>query len=265
MLDARATRLVDATDLLRTAERVFAALKSASVSVVMISQGSSEHSICCVIRENDAERARHAVREEFARELGSRQVTDITVMRGIAALAVVGDGMTGRPGVASQLFSALARANVNVRLIAQGASERNISVAIDAMEARRALRAVHAGFYLSAQTLSVGLIGPGHVGAAFFAQLQVARDRLLTSNDLDLRVRAVASSKRMRLADPAIAGVALPELDRDVDLDAFADHVQAEHLPHAVIVDCSASSEVADRYDGWVAARRTVIWADRAS
>jgi len=236
-----------------TAERVFAALKGASVSVVMISQGSSEHSICCVIRETDAERARQAVREEFGRELGSRQVTDVSVMRGIAALAVVGDGMAGRPGVASQLFAALARANVNVRLIAQGASERNISVAIDAIDARRALRAVHAGFYLSAQTLSIGLIGPGHVGAAFFAQLQAARERLLATNDLDLRVRAVASSRRMRLVETAIAEPTLPEPDRDVDLAVFADHVQAEHLPHAVIVDCSASSDVADRYDGWLA------------
>ncbi|MBL8750507.1 MAG: bifunctional aspartate kinase/homoserine dehydrogenase I [Planctomycetes bacterium] len=236
-----------------TAERVFAALKLARVSVVMISQGSSEHSICCVIRETDADAARHAVREEFARELTSRQVTDISVTRGTAALAIVGDGMAGRPGVASQLFGALARANVNVRLIAQGASERNISVAIDAAQARRALRAVHAAFYLSAQTISIGLVGPGNVGKAFFDQVQRARERLLRSNNLDLRIRAVAGSKRMALAEPFVRDAALPALDRDVDLAAFADHVQAEHLPHAVIVDCSATSAVADLYEGWLA------------
>ena len=235
-----------------TAERVFAALKQAHVSVVMISQGSSEHSICCVIREGDADGASHAVREEFGRELGSRQITDVTVMRGIAALAVVGDGMAGQPGIASRLFAALARANVNVRLIAQGASERNISVAIDAGQARRALRAVHAGFYLSAQTISIGLIGPGHVGRAFFAQVQQARSRLLQDHDLDLRIRAVASSRRMQLAEPRFVGEALPELEAEADLAAFAAHVQADHLPHAVIVDCSASSSVADRYDDWL-------------
>lgn len=235
-----------------SAERVFAALKHARVSVVMISQGSSEHSICCVIRDDDAEPARLAVLEAFHRELASRQITNVHVTRGIAALAVVGDGMAGRPGIASQLFAALARANVNVRLIAQGASERNISVAIDAVDARRALRAVHAGFYLSAQTISIGLVGPGHVGAAFFAQVQAARSRLLRDHDLDLRIRAVAGSRRMALAEAQVTDGALPTLDRDADLAAFAAHVQAEHLPHAVIVDCSASDAVADHYDTWL-------------
>jgi aspartokinase/homoserine dehydrogenase 1 len=235
-----------------TAERVFEALRQSRVSVVMISQGSSEHSICCVIREADAGAARAAVEETFARELANGQVSGVTVVRDVAALAVVGDGMAGTPGVASRLFAALARANVNVRLIAQGASERNISVAIDAAAAGRALRAVHAGFYLSAQTISIGLIGPGNVGKSFLAQLQAARPRLLQKCNLDLRVRAVAGSQRMALVDPMLPTDAAPVFDRDTDLEAFADHVRAEHLPHAVIVDCSASDAVADRYDGWL-------------
>ncbi|MFY9344436.1 MAG: bifunctional aspartate kinase/homoserine dehydrogenase I, partial [Planctomycetota bacterium] len=246
-----------------TAERVFAALKHAGVSVVMISQGSSEHSICCVIREADATTAASAVRAAFRGELANGQVSDVTVAHGVAALAVVGDGMAGTPGIASRLFAALARANVNVRLIAQGASERNISVAIDATDARRALRAVHAGFYLSAQTLSVGLVGKGHVGSAFLAQLQGARARLLTQNNLDLRVRAIARSARMVLADPMVVGDGEPAHDRDTDLGAFTEHVHAEHLPHAVIVDCSASDAIADRYHGWLARGIHVIAANK--
>ncbi|MBL8727695.1 MAG: bifunctional aspartate kinase/homoserine dehydrogenase I [Planctomycetes bacterium] len=242
-----------------TAERAFAALKQARVSVVMISQGSSEHSICCVIREPDAEAARHALLEEFGRELANRQISNVTVVRGIAALAVVGDGMAGRPGTASRLFSALARANVNVRLIAQGASERNISVAIDATDAGRALRAVHAGFYLSPQTISIGLVGHGHVGKAFLAQVQAARERLLREHDLDLRVRAIAGSRRMQLLDTLLPPGAEPALDRATDLEAFAAHVHAEHLPHAAIVDCSASDAVADHYDRWLARGMHVI------
>jgi aspartokinase/homoserine dehydrogenase 1 len=242
-----------------TAERAFAALKQARVSVVMISQGSSEHSICCVIREPDAEAARHALLEEFGRELANRQITNVTVVRGIAALAVVGDGMAGRPGTASRLFSALARANVNVRLIAQGASERNISVAIDTADAGRALRAVHAGFYLSPQTISIGLIGHGNVGKAFLAQVQAARGRLLREHDLDLRVRAVTGSRRMQLLDTLLPPGAAPVFDRDTDLDALAAHVHAEHLPHAAIVDCSASDAVADHYDAWLARGMHVI------
>ncbi len=236
-----------------TAERAFQALKLAGVSVVMISQGSSEHSICCVIRETDGEAARKAVLEAFTRELQSKQLTNVTVTKGIAALAVVGDGMAGTPGVAARLFSALGRSGVNVRMIAQGASERNISVAIDAADARKALRAVHGGFYLSAQTISVGVIGPGNVGQAFLKMLHEARERLLQVSNIDLRVRAVVGRKHMVLAEPVVTfenGKA--KLETETDLDAFAAHVHADHLPHAVIVDCSPSDAVAEKYTGWL-------------
>ncbi len=236
-----------------TAERAFGALRQAGVSVVMISQGSSEHSICCVIRETDGEAAKKAVNEAFTRELATKQLTNVVVTQGIAALAVVGDGMAGTPGVAARLFNALGRAHINVRMIAQGSSERNISVAIDASEAKRALRAVHAGFYLSAQTISVGVIGPGNVGAAFLRQLHDARERLLRESNVDLRVRAVVGSKRMVLADPMLSlDDVKSQFNEDTDLDKFAAHVQTDHLPHAVIVDCSSSNDVANRYAGWL-------------
>lgn len=241
-----------------TARRTFAALEDAGVSVVMISQGSSEHSICVVIRSRDAHAAQRAVQHAFAHELQVGQISNVTIEDGIAALAAVGDGMAGQPGISSRLFSALGRANVNVRVIAQGSSERNISVALDEAAASRALRAVHAGFYLSAQTVSIGVIGPGNVGATFLRQVLDARADLLRQNNLDLRVRAITGSRRMALFD-AIDGDALPELDRDADLDAFTRHVHAEHLPHAVIVDCSASDAIADRYHEWLAAGIHVI------
>jgi aspartokinase/homoserine dehydrogenase 1 len=243
-----------------TAARAFDALHRAGVSVVMISQGSSEHSICCTIREGDAVAAERAVREAFARELAARQVTDVTVETGVAALAVVGDGMAGRPGTSAQLFDSLGRAGVNVRMIAQGASERNISVAIAASDAPRALRAVHAGFYLSGQTISVGVIGPGNVGAAFLRQLWAAQERLRERHRIDLRLRAIAGSRRMALSDTGLpAGDVRATLDRDLDLDAFTAHVHAPHLPHAIIVDCSASDAVADRYPHWIRAGIHVV------
>jgi aspartokinase/homoserine dehydrogenase 1 len=113
-----------------TAERVFAALRAAQVSVVMISQGSSEHSICCVVRAAQSDVAHAALDGAFARELATHQINGIQVTPDIAVLAAVGDGMAGVPGVAARLFDALARVRVNIRAIAQGASERNISIAI---------------------------------------------------------------------------------------------------------------------------------------
>lgn len=239
-----------------TAQRLFEALRNASVSVVMISQGSSEHSICCVVRSEQAARAEKAVSAAFAQELASGEIQSITLTQGISVLAAVGDGMAGTPGVAARLFDALARAQVNVRAIAQGASERNISVAVASGDAARALRAVHASFWLSPQTVSVGVIGPGKVGAALLEQLREAIPRLRREANLDFRVRALADSRRMRLEDLGDAtGDWLARLDADhetCDLDKFAEHVHAEHLPHAVILDCSANDSVAERYVGWL-------------
>ncbi len=240
-----------------TAERAFGALARAGVSVVMISQGSSEHSICCVVQEKEVAQGEQALAEAFARELAQGLVGAVSVTRGIAALAVVGDGMAGTPGVAARLFAALARARINVRAIAQGASERNISVAVAQADATRALRAVHAGFYLSPQTLSIGVLGPGHVGQALLDQLGAARERLLSKANVDLRVRAIGGSRRMLLAEaPLPLGAARERLEREgqpMDLGKFVDHVHAEHLPHAVIIDCSASGAPAEQYAQWLA------------
>jgi len=245
-----------------TAERMFAALHASGVSVTMISQGSSEHSICCLIPAAQAQRARVAVEQAFAEAIANGQVEGVEITPDIAILAAVGDGMVGTPGVSARLFSGLARARVNIRAIAQGASERNISVAIADTDAVRGLRAAHSAFWLSPATLSVGLIGPGNVGRALLAQLAEALPRFnedaRIDHRLDLRLRAIASSRAMRLAngalDPASAVSALADAQSEaVDLDRFAAHVLAEHLPHALIVDCSGSDAVAARYPEWLA------------
>ena len=246
-----------------TAERVFAALRHAQVSVVMISQGSSEHSICCVVRQADAARGRDALLQAFAHELGNGQVASVQLRQGVSVLAAVGDGMAGRPGVAAQLFKSLSRARVNILAIAQGASERNISVAVDSADAARALCAAHAGFWLSAQTFAVGVIGPGNVGGALLDQLLSQREGLRQRAALDLRVLAVASSKQMRLTAQPLSGDWRAQLEgtdaASLDLDALTAHLQASQLPQRMIIDCSGSDAVADRYAEWLAAGIHVI------
>src|SRR4029079_4675294 len=144
-----------------TAHRLFGALREENISVILISQGSSEHSICCAIPGNESERAARVVAAAFDREVKEGQIQSIQVDQGLAILSVVGDGMAGLPGISGQVFNALGSAAVNVHAIAQGASERNISVVVDGKDTTRALRAVHSGFYLSPHTVSIGLIGPG--------------------------------------------------------------------------------------------------------
>jgi aspartokinase/homoserine dehydrogenase 1 len=235
-----------------TAERTFGALHRAGVSVVMISQGSSEHSICCVVRSVDATTAEAALHRAFAAEIARAEIHRVSVAGDISVLAVVGDGMAGTPGVAARLFGALARTGVNIRAIAQGASERNISVAVASADTPRALRAVHAAFWLSPQTVSIGLIGPGKVGAALLRQIEAARPRLLRDIQLDLRLRAVATTHTMWLGESDASAQWQDAAKSACDLDAFARHVQVEHLPHAIIVDCSASDAVAGRYADWL-------------
>jgi aspartokinase/homoserine dehydrogenase 1 len=217
-----------------------------------------------VVPTAQAEAARAAVEEAFLEAIGDGQVEGVSVSGDIAVLAAVGDGMVGTPGVSARLFDGLAKARVNVRAIAQGASEHNISVVVAANEATRALRAAHSAFWLSPSTLSLGLVGPGNVGRALLAQLAEAIPRLARASRLNLRLRAVADSRRMALAerhlDPARAREALLDARAEaLDLARFATHVRADHLPHALIVDCSGSDAVAAHYADWLTAGIHVV------
>jgi aspartokinase/homoserine dehydrogenase 1 len=246
-----------------TAHRLFGALREEGISVILISQGSSEHSICCAIPQDQAERAAAVVRAAFDRELKEGQIQDVDVALDLAIIAVVGDGMAGTPGVAATVFKALGTTSINVRAIAQGASERNISVVVDGKQAERGMRAVHAGLYLSPHTISVGLIGPGTVGRVLLNQLSSQYARLNRDARLDLRVRGIMTSRQMLLSD---AGVPLDNWKEQfdskavaVDFDRFMQHVRVDHLPHTVIIDCTASAEIAKRYPDWLAAGIHVI------
>ncbi len=148
-----------------TAHRLFGALRDAGISVILISQGSSEHSICFAIPRGAGGAGRGGGAPRLRRGTARRPDPAASMSgRDLSILAVVGDGMAGAHGVAAKVFDSLGDAAINVRAIAQGASERNISVVVDGKVAAKALRAVHAAFYLSPNTLSIGLIGPGTVG-----------------------------------------------------------------------------------------------------
>jgi aspartokinase/homoserine dehydrogenase 1 len=238
-----------------TAQRLFGALRDSGISVILISQGSSEHSICFAIPEAQAVRAEEAVRRAFDAELHDGQIQHVEVALGMSILAVVGDGMAGTHGVAAKVFNSLGDAAISVRAIAQGASERNISVVVDGKGGAKALRAVHAAFYLSPNTLSIGLIGPGTVGRVLLAQIATQIERLRALN-LDIRVRGIATSKRMLLEEMAVDldnwEESLAEAGVPLDLEKFANHVQADYVPHSVMIDCTASVEVCQNYVGWL-------------
>ena len=239
-----------------TADRLFGALREASISVILISQASSEHSICIGIPSRMAAEAKRVVQRAFSVELEQGLVQSVSLKNPCSVIAVVGDGMAGMPGIAGRFLGTLGSAGINVMAIAQGSSERNISAVIARQDSTRALRAVHSGFYLSAETISIGIVGPGNVGQVLLKQMATEIPRLKSQFNLDLRVRAIAGSSRMLLADRAIDLSTWRDdfAKQSVPLDwaVFTQHVHAEHLPHAVVVDCSASEEVASRYVEWL-------------
>lgn len=245
-----------------TAQRLFAALREHGISVILISQASSEHSICFAVPMSEAATAERVARDAFKSELEHGQIQSVGVVRDCSILAVVGDGMAGAPGVAAKAFSALGAAGVNIRAIAQGASERNISLVIESRLSSRALRSVHSSFYLSPHTVSIGLIGPGLVGGALLEQLASQAERLRREAKLDLRVRGLLTTTRMALAEPSMTLANWRSLLANgaaTDLSAFEHHIHADHLPHAVIIDCTASAEVAQHYPRWLAAGIHVV------
>lgn len=245
------------------AYRLFGALREIDVSVVMISQASSEHSICFAVPESQAQLVKSTVEAAFFAEIHRGQIQSVSVVMQCCILAIVGDGMIDRPGIAASFFSALARCGANVRAIAQGSSERNISAVIDQGQAKRALRAVHSAFYLSPQTISIGLVGTGLIGSTFLKQLSERLELLRTERGIDLRVRGIMNSKKMLLADRQLDLSSWKnELDgagESADLRRFARHVNESHLPHTAIIDATASSEVPAFYPEWLKAGINII------
>lgn len=238
------------------AQRLFGALRDEGVSILMISQGSSGNSICFGVTAGQAELARNTVERTFFAERMHGQIRRVDVTAGCSILAVVGEGMAAHPGVAAKFFSALGKAGVSLRAIAQGTSERNISVAVNAADTQRALRAAHAGFYLSKQAISIGLVGVGNIGSTLLRQLSQRLRNLKRDFDIDLRVRAIATSRRMLLSDHPIDletwRAELAAKGEPTDLGLLASHVYDDQLPHAVLIDCTADQKVSELYGSWL-------------
>jgi bifunctional aspartokinase / homoserine dehydrogenase 1 len=245
------------------ANKLFGALRAVDVSVVMISQASSEHSICFAVPEAQAELAKKTVEDAFFAEMQRGQVQTVDITFACCILAMVGDGMIERSGMAGKFFTALGKADVNVRAIAQGSSERNISAVIEQRDATKALRAVHSAFYLSSQTLSIGVIGTGLIGGTFLNQLQQRMASLRTQRGIDLRVRAIMNRRHLLLHDRQIDLASwqndLCASESRADIERFVEHAHASHLPHAVIIDATASADIPLHYESWLAKGINVI------
>ena len=250
------------------AGRVFGTLASTGVNVILISQASSEHTICFSVHRADAARAVEALRQEFQFEFHAQSM-QVDVKRDQAILAVVGEGMKGRPGVAGKVFDSLGRQNINISAIAQGASERNISCVIDASQQVRALNAIHQGFFETKKRLALAFIGVGNVGGAVLRQLEQQRPYLL-SKGFDVTVIGLANSKRF-LADANGIDLAdwkdrLRRASHRMDAATFARRIGEMEITNVALVDCTVGPTIVDSYPAFIEANCHIVtpnkWAN---
>ncbi|CEG56990.1 bifunctional aspartate kinase/homoserine dehydrogenase I [Legionella fallonii] len=234
------------------ASRVFDILYRHEIHVLFISQANSEHSLCFAVPTHLVTISKEILLERLLSDIERKHIKSIYADTECSILSIVGDNMVGTPGITSKLSTALAKANINIRAISQGSSERNISLIIKNTDADKAMQAVHSSFYLSRKTLSIGLIGPGTVGKSLLKQLNEAVAQLCSTYQINLDVRGIMNSQRMLLSNEAIdlshwqqhfAQQAVPS-----DLEQFVQHITANNIPNAVIIDCTANKQVAQLY-----------------
>ncbi|XP_073140672.1 bifunctional aspartokinase/homoserine dehydrogenase, chloroplastic-like [Henckelia pumila] len=237
-----------------TASDIFSAVKDVGANVIMISQASSEHSVCFAVPEKEVKAVAAALEIRFRQALDAGRLSQIAVIPNCSILAAVGQKMASTPGVSATLFNALAKANINVRAIAQGCSEYNITVVLKREDCIKALRAVHSRFYLSRTTISMGIIGPGLIGGTLLDQLRDQAAVLKEKFNIDLRVMGIMGSRTMLLSDTGIDLSIWRDLQKDkADIQKFVQHVHGNHfIPNTVIVDCTADSYVASHYHDWL-------------
>jgi len=233
--------------------RLFSLLAREQINVILITQSSSEHSITFAIQPQDTEKACKLIQQEFELELTASKLEPVEVERNLAILAVVGENMKQTPGIAGKLFHALGRNGVNVRAIAQGSSEYNISVIISASDLPKALNAVHDAFFVQlTKTLHAFFLGTGNVGKTLFRQLNLHTDFLQENNGIQVKVMGIANTRKMLLNNHGISLDTWEEMLQKgevADLPSFITQMKAMNLPNCVFIDNTASPEPVKFYE----------------
>ncbi|WP_075351800.1 bifunctional aspartate kinase/homoserine dehydrogenase I [Algoriphagus marinus] len=243
--------------------RVFKALAEAKVTILLISQASSEHSICLAIKSHEALLAKEAVEKEFYYEIKSGEMDEVTLLHNLATIAVVGENMKHNPGASGRMFRALGRNNINVAAIAQGSSELNISAVIPQADLQKALNALHEAFFLSEnKVLHVFLVGTGLIGQALIKMIANQQEKLRGDNELDIQIHGLANSRFMAFHEDGFDlknPYQLSEADEKTNLNRFIAKMEEMNFSNSVFVDCTASQDVAELYSEILEAKVAIV------
>jgi bifunctional aspartokinase / homoserine dehydrogenase 1 len=244
--------------------RLFATLAREKVNVILISQASSEHSICIAIDSTHAKVAKQAIEKEFQNEVRNEEIDEVQIEGNLSIVAVVGDGMKHSPGTSGRMFSALGKNGINVVAIAQGSSERNISAVVRQPDVAKALNALHEAFFLSdRKMLNLFLVGTGLIGNTLLRMVNEQFGKLATENLLEVSVVGVANSKRMLFADDGLPlPTCLDEMKQKgelMNMRDFVDRMVSLNKPNSIFVDCTSSEEVTDFYEEILSANISIV------
>lgn len=238
----------------QTASRMFSAIGSHGVSILMLSQGASESSISAVVRSRDASIAASAIDEAFADEIREGSVESVDIDSDNAIIAAVGDAAITSTKVFASFFSALSSLRIKVKLTTASPLDKSLPAVIAKKDVKKALSALYANFYLSKLTISTGLFGIGNIGTALLDQLQKQSEELLKSG-IDIRVRAIANSKRMLLKESGIdLNSYMDEFkssSEPLDVDKMVNFLDSDAYPHTLVIDCTASDDLPKKYLSW--------------
>ena len=249
------------------ASRLFTCLARHRINIIFISQASSEQSITLAITPSQAAKAKTMLEEEFQEEIESRQIEPFVVRRNLAMIAVVGNNMSGHPGVSAQLFETLGKNGINVIAVAQGASEMNISLVIEAHDEDKALNCIHESFFLSQRKVHLFIAGTGTIAKSLIGQISAHRLNLQQDNDLDVVVCGMANTRMMALDHNGIdlqnwQSALLPRSGYP-GIEGYVQLIREKNLHNTIFVDCTASARVAEIYPDLLLANISVVTANK--
>ncbi len=234
-------------------KRLFEALSNEKINVILITQSSSEHSICVGIDATSAYKAKQVVDAAFSNEITLQKVEPLKIEAELSIVALVGESMKSHPGISGRMFSAMGRNGVNIRAIAQGSSEKNISAVISTKDVRKAVNVLHEEFFETTyKQVNLFIVGTGNVGAKLLGQLQQQLDFLQKHMHLQISVVGLSNSRKMLIDEE---GIDLKHWKEELeaasaaDLQKFIDEIIARNLRNSVFVDITANDKVASVYE----------------
>lgn len=250
-----------------SSKRLFEVLSNKNINVIFITQASSEHSICIGILNSDADVAEEAINKAFEVEISQNKIEPCIVEKNLCIIALVGENMKNHQGLSGRMFSTLGKNNVNIRAIAQGASERNISAVINERDVKKALNTLHENFFEeNTKQLNLFVMGVGNVGEKFIEQIHQQKKFLKENLKINLRVIALSNSRKMYFDEDGIAlkeWQFLLETGEPADKEKFISNVKELNLRNSIFVDITANESVSKTYEQYLKRNIAVVTCNK--